>query len=201
MFLQVKASDWDKSHNIYCLLDVVYIDNTIFSDIAKFLRESKIAKALTGKTIIYESHVRRFWSSARYEDKEKTIYSAVRKKDENGQDIDLEIKFNVSDLRRVLELGDRWGSLGTFFERQIWITDGPLEFHRATSGTTRSYLSPLGIIPIHQFRKKTNKYGKTPLWKSNPRPIGPKALSKNGKNNVLPFLQVHDSLCSTCIIT
>ncbi|KAF5818543.1 hypothetical protein HanXRQr2_Chr02g0066531 [Helianthus annuus] len=34
------------------------------------------------------------------------IYSAVRKKDENGQDVDLEIKFNVSDIRRVLELGD-----------------------------------------------------------------------------------------------
>ncbi|KAM0006094.1 hypothetical protein Hdeb2414_s0002g00060861 [Helianthus debilis subsp. tardiflorus] len=34
------------------------------------------------------------------------IYSAVRKKDENGQEVDLEIKFNVGDLRRVLELGD-----------------------------------------------------------------------------------------------
>ncbi|MFS7954732.1 hypothetical protein Hanom_Chr07g00633961 [Helianthus anomalus] len=34
------------------------------------------------------------------------IYSVVRKKDENVQDVDLEIKFNVGDLRRVLELGD-----------------------------------------------------------------------------------------------
>ncbi|KAJ0700908.1 hypothetical protein HanOQP8_Chr10g0373371 [Helianthus annuus] len=34
------------------------------------------------------------------------IYSAVRKKDENGQDVDLEIKFNVGDLRRVLNLGN-----------------------------------------------------------------------------------------------
>ncbi|MFS7900702.1 hypothetical protein Hanom_Chr00s132013g01815721 [Helianthus anomalus] len=85
-----KSSDWDKSHNLYCLLDAAYTDNTIFLDIAKFLRESKIAKALTDKTI----------------DKEKTIYSAVRKKDENGQDVDLEFKFNVGDLRRVLELGD-----------------------------------------------------------------------------------------------
>ncbi|KAM0011263.1 hypothetical protein Hdeb2414_s0065g00766541 [Helianthus debilis subsp. tardiflorus] len=34
------------------------------------------------------------------------FYSAVRKKDENGQDIDVEIKFNVGDLRRVFELGD-----------------------------------------------------------------------------------------------
>ncbi|KAF5772313.1 hypothetical protein HanXRQr2_Chr13g0575401 [Helianthus annuus] len=74
--------------------------------IAKFLRENKIAKELTDKTIVYESHVRRFWNSARYEEKEKMIYSAVRKRDENGQDVDLEIKFNVGDLRRVLELGD-----------------------------------------------------------------------------------------------
>ncbi|MFS7960812.1 hypothetical protein Hanom_Chr08g00707421 [Helianthus anomalus] len=34
------------------------------------------------------------------------IYSAVRKKDENDQDIDVEIKFNVGYLRRVLELRD-----------------------------------------------------------------------------------------------
>ncbi|MFS7955305.1 hypothetical protein Hanom_Chr07g00641111 [Helianthus anomalus] len=50
-----------------------------------------------------------------------------------------------------------------FFERQIWITDRPLEYHRATSRTTRSYPSPLGIMPIHQFRRKPNKYEKTPL--------------------------------------
>ncbi|MFS7976571.1 hypothetical protein Hanom_Chr10g00894011 [Helianthus anomalus] len=71
-----------------------------------FAGKRKIHKALTDKTIVYESHVRRFWSLARYEEKEKMIYSAVRKKDENGQDVDLEIKFNVGDLRRVLELGD-----------------------------------------------------------------------------------------------
>ncbi|MFS7907150.1 hypothetical protein Hanom_Chr01g00067881 [Helianthus anomalus] len=74
--------------------------------IAKFLRVSKIAKELTDKTVVYESHVRRFWNSARYEEKDKMICSAVRKKDENGQDVDLEIKFNVDDLRRLLELGD-----------------------------------------------------------------------------------------------
>ncbi|MFS7959276.1 hypothetical protein Hanom_Chr08g00689221 [Helianthus anomalus] len=50
-----------------------------------------------------------------------------------------------------------------FFERQIWITDGLLEYHRATSRTTRSYPSPLGIMPIHQFRRKPNKYGKNPI--------------------------------------
>ncbi|MFS7935685.1 hypothetical protein Hanom_Chr05g00406481 [Helianthus anomalus] len=102
----MQTSDWGKSHNIYCLLDAHYTDNTPFKFIANFLRESKINKALTDSIIVYESHVRRFWSSVRYEEKEKMIYSAVRKKDENGLDIDVEIKFNVSDLRRVLELGD-----------------------------------------------------------------------------------------------
>ncbi|KAM0028750.1 hypothetical protein Hdeb2414_s0018g00517961 [Helianthus debilis subsp. tardiflorus] len=73
---------------------------------AKFLRLSKINKALTDRTIVYESHVRRFWSSMRYVEDEKMICSAVRKKDENGHDIDVEIKFDVEDLRHVLELGD-----------------------------------------------------------------------------------------------
>ncbi|MFS8034908.1 hypothetical protein Hanom_Chr17g01586761 [Helianthus anomalus] len=73
---------------------------------AEFLRESRIVKALTDRTIMYESHVRRFWRSVRYDEDEKMICSAVRKKDENDQDIDVEINFDVGDLRRVLELGD-----------------------------------------------------------------------------------------------
>ncbi|MFS8003828.1 hypothetical protein Hanom_Chr13g01218481 [Helianthus anomalus] len=45
-----------------------------------------------------------------------------------------------------------------------WITDGPLKYHRTTSGTTRSYLSPLGMVLIHQFRRKSNRCGeKNPL--------------------------------------
>ncbi|KAM0061138.1 hypothetical protein Hdeb2414_s0004g00132401 [Helianthus debilis subsp. tardiflorus] len=47
-----------------------------------------------------------FWKSARYDESTKTIHSAVQKKDEKGKDIDVEVKFNVGDLRRVLELGD-----------------------------------------------------------------------------------------------
>ncbi|MFS7924785.1 hypothetical protein Hanom_Chr03g00276751 [Helianthus anomalus] len=51
-----------------------------------------------------------------------------------------------------------------FFERQIWITDGPLEYHRTTNRTTRSYPSPLytnsGGNPIN--------LRKPPLWESNP---------------------------------
>ncbi|MFS8002625.1 putative transcription factor bZIP family [Helianthus anomalus] len=83
----------------------MFTDKTVVEEIAKFLGESKIAKALTNKTIVYESHVRRFWYSPRYEEEDKMIYSAVRKKDKNGQDVDLEIKFGVGDPRRVLELG------------------------------------------------------------------------------------------------
>ncbi|KAF5818454.1 hypothetical protein HanRHA438_Chr02g0066701 [Helianthus annuus] len=47
-----------------------------------------------------------FWKSARYDESTKTIHSTVQKKDENDKDIVVEIKFNVGDLRRVLELGD-----------------------------------------------------------------------------------------------
>ncbi|MFS8000099.1 hypothetical protein Hanom_Chr12g01174391 [Helianthus anomalus] len=63
-----------------------------------------------------------------------------------------------------------------------------MEYHRATSGTTRSYPSPIGIMPIHQFRRKPNKYGKTPLWESNPRPIGPETLSHPQESVVWCFV-------------
>ncbi|MFS8023865.1 hypothetical protein Hanom_Chr16g01456531 [Helianthus anomalus] len=79
---------------------------TPYKDMEKFLRESRVNKALTDRTIVYESHVRMFWKSVRYDEKEKMIYSALQKKDENDKDVDIEIKFNVGDLRRVLELGD-----------------------------------------------------------------------------------------------
>ncbi|MFS8007502.1 hypothetical protein Hanom_Chr14g01261761 [Helianthus anomalus] len=62
------------------------------------MKDSRIAKALTERTICYESHLRMFWKSMRYDKKEKTIYSAMQKKDENGQDIDVEVKFTVGDF-------------------------------------------------------------------------------------------------------
>ncbi|KAJ0786438.1 hypothetical protein HanOQP8_Chr02g0071191 [Helianthus annuus] len=77
-----------------------------FQFIIPFMKESRIAKALKEKTICYESHLRMFWKSVRYDEKEKTIYSAVQKKDENGQDIDVEVKFTVADVRRILYLKD-----------------------------------------------------------------------------------------------
>ncbi|MFS7903041.1 hypothetical protein Hanom_Chr01g00019331 [Helianthus anomalus] len=42
-----------------------------------------------------------------------------------------------------------------FFERQIWITDGPLEYHRATSRTTRSYPSPVSNNAYTPIQKET----------------------------------------------
>ncbi|KAJ0789747.1 hypothetical protein HanPI659440_Chr05g0207121 [Helianthus annuus] len=77
-----------------------------FRDMAEFLRESRINKALTDRPIVYESHVRMFWKSARYEESTKMIHSVVQKKDENDKDVDIEFKFDVRDLRRVLDLGD-----------------------------------------------------------------------------------------------
>ncbi|KAJ0508964.1 hypothetical protein HanIR_Chr11g0523291 [Helianthus annuus] len=78
---------------------------TPFKDTAKFLRESRINKALTDRTKVYESHVRMFWKSTRYDENTKMIYSAVQKKDVNDKDIDIEVKFDVGDVRRVLDLG------------------------------------------------------------------------------------------------
>ncbi|MFS8003057.1 hypothetical protein Hanom_Chr13g01209391 [Helianthus anomalus] len=88
------------------MLEENYANITPFKAMAKFLRESRINKALTDRTKVYESHVRMFWKSVRYDEKEKMIYSAIQKKDEKDKDIDIEVKFNVGDLRRVLDLGD-----------------------------------------------------------------------------------------------
>ncbi|MFS7949913.1 hypothetical protein Hanom_Chr06g00577221 [Helianthus anomalus] len=42
-----------------------------------------------------------------------------------------------------------------FFERQIWITDGSLEYHCATSRTIRSYPSPLGNNAYTTIQEET----------------------------------------------
>ncbi|MFS7954366.1 hypothetical protein Hanom_Chr07g00629451 [Helianthus anomalus] len=47
-----------------------------------------------------------FWKSVMYHENKKTIYSAVQKKNENDHDIDVEVKFTVADVRRVLDLRD-----------------------------------------------------------------------------------------------
>ncbi|KAM0006092.1 hypothetical protein Hdeb2414_s0186g00826911 [Helianthus debilis subsp. tardiflorus] len=48
------------------------------------------------------------------------IYSVVRKRDENGQNVDLELKFNVGDIIRVLELGDSDDDDPTIISERIY---------------------------------------------------------------------------------
>ncbi|MFS7998304.1 hypothetical protein Hanom_Chr12g01152101 [Helianthus anomalus] len=66
---RTRASDWHHSHNVYCILEENYENMTPFKDMAKFLREIRINKALTNRTIVYESHVRMFWRSVTYDEK------------------------------------------------------------------------------------------------------------------------------------
>ncbi|KAJ0860196.1 hypothetical protein HanRHA438_Chr13g0621061 [Helianthus annuus] len=73
---------------------------------AEFLRESRVAKALSDNTVIYESHVRAFWNIARYEESDKMIHAVLRKKDQAGKDVDVEFVFGVEDVRRVLDIQD-----------------------------------------------------------------------------------------------
>ncbi|KAJ0785942.1 hypothetical protein HanOQP8_Chr02g0049151 [Helianthus annuus] len=73
---------------------------------ATFLRESRISKAISDRTVVYESHVRAFWNTAKFDATDKSIHAVVRKKDENEKDIDVEVVFGVGDVRRVLDLQD-----------------------------------------------------------------------------------------------
>ncbi|KAJ0646528.1 hypothetical protein HanOQP8_Chr16g0636211 [Helianthus annuus] len=101
-----QGKDADKGHNVSCAIDAESTTGTVVEKMAEFLRDSRIAKALYDKTVVYESHVRAFWNTARYEEADKTIHAVVRKKDENDKDIDVEIVFGVEDVRRILELQD-----------------------------------------------------------------------------------------------
>ncbi|MFS7889139.1 hypothetical protein Hanom_Chr00s000003g01603401 [Helianthus anomalus] len=42
-----------------------------------------------------------------------------------------------------------------FLNGKFWITDGPLEYYRATSRTTRSYPSPLGNNAYTPIQEET----------------------------------------------
>ncbi|MFS7968276.1 hypothetical protein Hanom_Chr09g00795571 [Helianthus anomalus] len=115
--LSGRGKDTNKGHNVYCLIDEASTENTVVEVMAKFLRESRIGKALSDKTVVYESHVRVFWNTARYEESDKMIHLVLRKKDKKGKDIDVEFKFGVGDLRRVLDLKDSNDDLTIMSER------------------------------------------------------------------------------------
>ncbi|MFS7889922.1 hypothetical protein Hanom_Chr00s000005g01612641 [Helianthus anomalus] len=73
---------------------------------AEFLRESRVAKAISNRTVVYESHARAFWDTARFDESDSMIHAVLKKKDKNGKDIDVEIKFGVADVRRVFDIQD-----------------------------------------------------------------------------------------------
>ncbi|KAJ0579495.1 hypothetical protein HanHA300_Chr04g0118561 [Helianthus annuus] len=107
IFVQARSSDFHPKHNLYCILEEDYPNIELFKEVIPFLKKSRICKALTEKHKCYESHVRTFWSAARYDEKDETIYSAFKIKDDKKKDIDLEVKFTVGDVRRVLDLQDK----------------------------------------------------------------------------------------------
>ncbi|XP_035838927.1 uncharacterized protein LOC118486532 [Helianthus annuus] len=101
-----RGKDTNKGHNVPSTIDEVSTKGTEAEKMAECLRKSRIAKALSDTTIVYESHVRRFWDTARFEEKDNKIHAVVKKKDENNKDIDVEVVFGVEDIRRVLDLQD-----------------------------------------------------------------------------------------------
>ncbi|MFS7945239.1 hypothetical protein Hanom_Chr06g00521841 [Helianthus anomalus] len=104
IFLQARASDIHPKHNIYCLLEEDYPNIEPFKEVVPFLKEKRICKALTEKHKCYKSHVRTFWSVARYDEKDEAIYSGAKTKDSKKKDIDVPVKITVNDIRRVLDL-------------------------------------------------------------------------------------------------
>ncbi|MFS7979289.1 hypothetical protein Hanom_Chr10g00925601 [Helianthus anomalus] len=126
-----RAFDFHPKHNLYCIREENYPYIEPFKRVIPFLKERKICKALTEKHECYESHVRMFWSSARYDEKEETIYSAVKMNDDKKKDIDLEVKFTMVDIRRVLDLQDKDGDPIIILERMckgFWLRMGPYKF-------------------------------------------------------------------------
>ncbi|MFS7978330.1 hypothetical protein Hanom_Chr10g00914251 [Helianthus anomalus] len=87
-----RGKDTDKGHNVHCAIDSDSTNGTVVESMAKFLRESR--------------HVRAFWNTARFDESDKMIHAILRKKDQNGKDIDVSFEFGVGDVRRVLDLQD-----------------------------------------------------------------------------------------------
>ncbi|KAM0046838.1 hypothetical protein Hdeb2414_s0009g00321281 [Helianthus debilis subsp. tardiflorus] len=106
IYLQGRGKDIDKGHNVSCVIDADNTVGTVVEKMAKFLRESRVAKALSDRTAVCESHVRNFWETARFEESDKLIHAVLRKKGQDGKDIDVEFEFGVEEVRRVLDLQD-----------------------------------------------------------------------------------------------
>ncbi|MFS7936134.1 hypothetical protein Hanom_Chr05g00411861 [Helianthus anomalus] len=83
VFVQARSSNFDDKHNICYTLDKTLPKLKSFEDVLEIIEKS------------------------RYDEDEKAIYSAVKMKDENGKDIDVEVKFKVEDIQSVLDLKDK----------------------------------------------------------------------------------------------
>ncbi|MFS7970799.1 hypothetical protein Hanom_Chr09g00825181 [Helianthus anomalus] len=101
-----RGKDSDKGHNVPCTIDAETTTGSVVEKMATFLRENRIAKAMSNRTVVYESHVRSFWDTTRFDELDNLIHVDLRKKDKDGKDVDVEIEFGVADVRRVLDLQD-----------------------------------------------------------------------------------------------
>ncbi|KAJ0466719.1 hypothetical protein HanIR_Chr14g0675321 [Helianthus annuus] len=104
--LQRKSTNFDARHNISCILDKSLPRMEPFKDVIDFIDRSRIKKALTDKHKCYRSHIERFWNNARYDEDSKAIVYALKIKDKNQKDVDIEVKFKIEDVRRVLLFQD-----------------------------------------------------------------------------------------------
>ncbi|MFS7912632.1 hypothetical protein Hanom_Chr02g00132211 [Helianthus anomalus] len=77
-----------------------------FEDVLDFMDRSRIKKALTDKHRCYIYHIEMFWNNARFDEATKEIVSVLKIKDDKGKDIDIEVKFDVGDIHRVLDFKD-----------------------------------------------------------------------------------------------
>ncbi|KAJ0580635.1 hypothetical protein HanRHA438_Chr04g0170011 [Helianthus annuus] len=166
IFLQARASDFHPKHNIYCILEEDYPNIEPFKEVVPFLKESRICKALTEKHKCYESHVRTFWSAARYDEKDEAIYYGLKTKDAKKKDIDVPVKITVDDIRRVLDLQDKDDDLIIIPERLckgFWLRMGYTGFIN-DKGYLKSKLCRrykfLGHCVIHALSHRKGAYDK-----------------------------------------
>ncbi|MFS8024347.1 hypothetical protein Hanom_Chr16g01462171 [Helianthus anomalus] len=122
---------------------------------AKFLRESRVAKALSDRTAIYESHVRAFWNTSRYEESNKMIHS-----------------FGVADIRRVQDLKDSDDDTTIMSERLangLWCRmgfNGHLNGKMTKKSFSKAYRYLLHCM-VHSLSQRKGAYDEVPNYIMN----------------------------------
>ncbi|MFS7978459.1 hypothetical protein Hanom_Chr10g00915731 [Helianthus anomalus] len=89
-------------HNIFCVLDRSLPKIESFKGILDFMDRIRIQKALTDQHKAYRSHVERFFSAARFDEKDNAIHSYTHVENE-----DIEVIITKAYIRRVLEFNDK----------------------------------------------------------------------------------------------